>query len=98
MAGSGLVVARKLRGNTHPAWRYRPRFADGGHHATHSARQLIIPQHHRSDPMFTKKVYVGSASRTTTAKVYRTVIDWEAVGGAIFIFVIGLLVLSSCGG
>ena len=47
--------------------------------------------------MFTKKVYVGGASRTTTAKVYRTVIDWEAVGGAIFIVVIGLLVLSSCG-
>ena len=48
--------------------------------------------------MFTKQEYLGGASRTTTTRVYRTVIDWDAVGGAIFIVIIGLLALASCSG
>ena len=42
--------------------------------------------------MFTKKKHVGSAH------AYRTVIDWDAVGGAIILGVIALALLSQCNG
>jgi len=42
--------------------------------------------------MFTKQQFIGGASRTTTARAYRTVIDWDAVWGAIII-VIGIIVV-----
>lgn len=47
---------------------------------------------------FTKKQYIGGATRTTTARAYRTVIDWEAVGGAIVIVFIVFAALGSLGG
>ncbi len=42
--------------------------------------------------MFTKKKHVGSAH------AYRTVIDWDAVGGAFILGVIALALLSQCNG
>ena len=42
--------------------------------------------------MFTKKKHIGSAH------AYRTVIDWDAVGGAIILGVIALALLSQCSG
>ncbi len=42
--------------------------------------------------MFTKKKHVGSAH------AYRTVIDWDAVGGAIILGVIALVLMSQCSG
>jgi Mn2+/Fe2+ NRAMP family transporter len=42
--------------------------------------------------MFTKKKHLGSAH------AFKTVIDWDAVWGAVIVVVIFLALLSSCGG
>ena len=46
--------------------------------------------------MFTKKKPIRRGNVRVTQ--YKEVIDWEAVGGAIFVGVIILALLSSCGG
>lgn len=46
--------------------------------------------------MFTKKKPVRRDDVRITQ--YKTVIDWEAIGGVIVLLLIALAVLSSCGG
>lgn len=48
--------------------------------------------------MFTKRIRVGTAGSIKTAPVYRDVIDWPAVGGAIFVVLLALGAISSCTG
>ena len=47
--------------------------------------------------MFTKRVRVGTAGVAAAKPLYRDVIDWQAVGGAIVIVLIILAVLSNIG-
>ena len=48
--------------------------------------------------IFTKKVRTGTVGVGVTKPVYKEVIDWEAVGGAIVIVVIVLAVLGNIAG
>ena len=45
--------------------------------------------------MFTKKVRVGTRGVGVSQPVYKEVIDWEAVGGAIVLGIIGFIVLGA---